>query len=114
MTASNPKLRARAFICRRANYNPNAGSFACGYTIDCIMPKPSNSKRPVVHSGVDILGGTPVFRGTRVPFQTFIGYLEAGHPLADFLSDFPSVTRKHALAALDAAKEALLVKTCVA
>jgi uncharacterized protein (DUF433 family) len=46
-----------------------------------------------------------------VPFQTLIDYLEAGHPLSDFLSDFPTVTRKQVLAALDQAKEALLAST---
>ncbi|HEY7334271.1 MAG TPA: DUF433 domain-containing protein [Bryobacteraceae bacterium] len=73
----------------------------------------SRAKRSAgaVHCDRDILGGTPVFRGTRVAFQTLIDYLEAGHPLADFLSDFPTVSRKRALAALDAAKEALLAKT---
>lgn len=64
--------------------------------------------RAVIHSDPDILGGTPVFLGTRVPFQTLIDYLEAGHPLSDFLKDFPTVTRKQALAALEQAKEALL------
>jgi uncharacterized protein (DUF433 family) len=69
------------------------------------------SRRSVVHRDKDILGGTPVFRGTRVPFQTLIDYLEAGHPLSDFLSDFPTVTRKQVLTALDQAKEALLATT---
>ncbi|OFV93441.1 MAG: hypothetical protein A3H28_16535 [Acidobacteria bacterium RIFCSPLOWO2_02_FULL_61_28] len=64
--------------------------------------------RTVIHSDPDILGGTPVFMGTRVPVQTLIDYLEAGHPLSDFLKDFPTVTRKQALAALEQAKEALL------
>lgn len=54
----------------------------------------------VVHSDPEIMGGTPVFRGTRVPFQTLIDYIEAGHPLADFLDDFPSVSREQAIAAL--------------
>ena len=64
--------------------------------------------KAVIHSDPDILGGTPVFVGTRVPFQTLIDYLEAGHPLSDFLKDFPTVTPKQALTALDQAKEALL------
>ena len=62
----------------------------------------------VIHSDSEILGGTPVFAGTRVPFQTLIDYLEAGHPLSDFLKDFPTVTRKQAQAALEQAKKALL------
>lgn len=65
--------------------------------------------KPIIHSDPDILGGTPVFVGTRVPFQTLMDYLEAGHPLSDFLSDFPTVTRKQALAALEQAKKALLL-----
>ncbi len=69
-------------------------------------------KTPVVHSDPDILGGTPVFVGTRVPFQNLLDYLEAGDPLAEFLDDFPSVTREQAVAALEQAKEALLANAC--
>jgi uncharacterized protein (DUF433 family) len=54
------------------------------------------------------MSGTPVFVGTRVPFQTLIDYLEAGQPLADFLEDFPTVSKEQAIAALEQAKEALL------
>jgi len=67
---------------------------------------------PVVHSDPDILGGTPVFIGTRVPFQTLIDYLEGGDPLNEFLDDFPTVTREQAVAALEQAKEALLANAC--
>ena len=56
----------------------------------------------------DILGGTPVFRGTRVPFQALLDYLEGGETLDEFLDDFPTVTREAAVAALELAK-ALLV-----
>ena len=56
----------------------------------------------------DILGGTPVFASTRVPFQTLMDYLEEGQTLADFLADFPTVTREQAIAALEEAKEAVL------
>jgi uncharacterized protein (DUF433 family) len=63
---------------------------------------------PVVHSDPEILGGTPVFVGTRVPFQTLIDYLEEGSSLAEFLDDFPTVTQEQAVAALEQAKEALL------
>ena len=47
----------------------------------------------VVHSDPDILGGTPVFVGTRVPVQALIDYLEGGHALEEFLDDFPTVSR---------------------
>jgi uncharacterized protein (DUF433 family) len=54
------------------------------------------------------MSGTPVFVGTRVPFQTLFDYLAAGQPLSEFLEDFPTVSRKQAIAALEQAKEALL------
>lgn len=66
--------------------------------------------KPVVHSDPDVMGGTHVFVGTRVPFQTLLDYLEAGDPLGEFLEDFPSVTRDQAIAALEQAKDALLAR----
>jgi uncharacterized protein (DUF433 family) len=65
------------------------------------------SKKPVIQRSPEVLGGTPVFAGTRVPVQTLIDYLEAGDRLEDFLSDFPTVSREQAVAALQLAKEAL-------
>ena len=65
------------------------------------------SLESVVHSDPEILGGTPVFRGTRVPLRNLIDYLERGHSLDEFLDAFPSVTREQAIAALEAAHEAL-------
>jgi uncharacterized protein (DUF433 family) len=62
----------------------------------------------VIHTDPEILGGTPVFVGTRVPMQALIDYLEGGHPLADFLDDFPTVSRGQAIAALEQAKELLV------
>jgi uncharacterized protein (DUF433 family) len=61
-----------------------------------------------VHSDPEILGGTPVFAGTRVPFQTLMDYLEEGQSLTDFLADFPTVKRDQVIAALEEAKEAVL------
>jgi uncharacterized protein (DUF433 family) len=55
-----------------------------------------------------ILGGTPVFRGTRVPFQALLDYLEGGQPLDEFLDDFPTVTRDAAVAALELASTVLV------
>jgi uncharacterized protein (DUF433 family) len=55
-----------------------------------------------------ILGGTPVFRGTRVPFQALLDYLEGGQSLEEFLDDFPTVTRETAVAALELAKTSLV------
>ena len=61
----------------------------------------------VVHDD-DILGGIPVFVGTRVPVQTLFDYLEAGQPLGEFLDDFPTVRREQAARLLEAVKHALL------
>lgn len=60
------------------------------------------------------MSGTPVFAGTRVPVQTLIDYLEAGDPLGEFLKDFPSVSREHAIAVLELAKSALIAKAAAA
>ena len=65
-------------------------------------------QRAAVHSDPLIMGGTPVFVGTRVPFETLLDYLEAGDPLSEFLEDCPTVSREQAIAALEQAKEALL------
>lgn len=62
-------------------------------------------KAAVIHIDSDILSGTPVFVGTRVPARTLFDYLEAGDPLDEFLRDFPSVTREQAIAALEIARE---------
>ena len=56
----------------------------------------------------DILGGTPVFRGTRVPFQALLDYLEGGQTLDEFLDDFPTVSKDAAVAALEFAKSLLV------
>ncbi|MFO8040198.1 MAG: DUF433 domain-containing protein [Sodalinema sp.] len=60
---------------------------------------------PVVHRDPDILGGTPVFVGTRVPMKTLLDYLEAGDPLDEFLEHFPSVKREQAIASLELAED---------
>jgi uncharacterized protein (DUF433 family) len=62
----------------------------------------------VIVSDPDILGGTPVFRGTRVPADSLIDYLEAGDSLEEFLDNFPSVSREAAIAALEEAKVFLM------
>ena len=65
------------------------------------------SSATVVHSDPDILSGTPVFVGTRVPFRNLIDYLERNHSLDEFLDSFPTVSREQAVAALEAAHEAV-------
>jgi len=61
-------------------------------------------ERPIIVRDPEILGNTPVFRGTRVPFQALLDYLEGGQALDEFLDDFPTVTRDAAVAALELAK----------
>ncbi len=61
-----------------------------------------------VHSNPSILGGTPVFVGTRVPEQSLFDNLDGGETLDEFLRQFPSVTREQAVAALDSARDSLL------
>jgi uncharacterized protein (DUF433 family) len=64
-------------------------------------------RKSVIHSDPNILGGIPVFIGTRVPLQNLIDCLEAGDSIGDFLHSFPTVTREQAIAALELAREAL-------
>ena len=65
------------------------------------------STATVIHSDPEILGGTPVFLRTRVPFRNLIDYLERNHSLDEFLDSFPTVSREQAVAALEAAHEAV-------
>ena len=61
----------------------------------------------IVHRDPEILGGTPVFRGTRVPLRSLFDYLEGGETLDEFLRQFPSVRREQAIALLELACETL-------
>ena len=74
----------------------------------------SRAPTRTVHADPEILGGTPVFVGTRVPFQALIDYLEGGHPLSEFLDDFPSVSHDQAVAALNLARDAVLARVAAA
>ena len=65
-------------------------------------------KLPIVTRSSDIMGGAPVFCGTRVPVQTLLDYLEAGESIDEFLEGFPSVTRKQVIAFLEEAKDRLV------
>ena len=58
-------------------------------------------KTAVISSSLDVMGGTPVFAGTRVPIQTLIDYLEGGESIDDFLDGFPTVTREQVIAFLE-------------
>ena len=61
-----------------------------------------------VHRDPDILGGKPVFVGTRVPVQALLDYIEGGHTLDEFLQDFPSVSREQAVGSLEHGTELLV------
>ncbi len=65
---------------------------------------------PVVVADPEVMNGTPCFRGTRVPFQNLIDYLEGGHSLSEFLRQFPAVTREMAVRALEEAKDSLIAR----
>jgi uncharacterized protein (DUF433 family) len=65
-------------------------------------------EKPVISCDSDVMGGTPVFVGTRVPVQTLLDYLEAGESIDDFLEGFPSVSRKQIVAFLEQAKDRLV------
>ncbi|HEX6083144.1 MAG TPA: DUF433 domain-containing protein [Thermoanaerobaculia bacterium] len=66
--------------------------------------------RDIVHTNPNVLGGTPVFVGTRVPVQALLDYLEGGDTIEEFLDDYPGVSREMAVAFLEEAGRALLAK----
>jgi uncharacterized protein (DUF433 family) len=65
-------------------------------------------KNSIITISPDIMGGTPVFTGTRVPIQTLLDYLEAGESIDDFLEGFPTVTREQIIGFLEEAKEQMV------
>jgi uncharacterized protein (DUF433 family) len=66
--------------------------------------------KDIVHSDPEIVSGTPVFVGTRVPVQALLDYLEEGETIEEFLDDFPSVSREQVIAFLEEAGRALLAR----
>lgn len=66
------------------------------------------ANRMPIHSDPEIMGGTPVFVGTRVPLRTLLEYLEDGDSIDEFLEDFPTVGRDQIVAVLQLAMEMLL------
>ena len=101
-------VTARSWTSSRTRY---VGSWASRFpevtgTLECTL-RSKIACPPVIHSDPDILGRTPVFVGTRLPFRNLIDSLERGHSLDEFLDEFPSVSREQAVAALEAAHEAV-------
>jgi uncharacterized protein (DUF433 family) len=72
-----------------------------------------NPSRCPVHSDPEILGGTPVFQGTRVPFKNLLDYLEGGESIDDFLEAFPTVTRQQVIESLRQAGQMMMAHTCI-
>jgi uncharacterized protein (DUF433 family) len=64
--------------------------------------------KAIISRSPDVMGGTPVFAGTRVPVQTLLDYLEAGDSIDEFLAGFPSVSREQVIRFLEAAKDRLV------
>lgn len=62
----------------------------------------------IISVAPDVMGGTPVFAGTRVPLQTFLDYMDAGETMDDFLEGFPTVTREQLVAFLEEAKDLMV------
>ena len=67
-------------------------------------------KKKIIRVSSEVMGGTPVFAGTRVPVQTLMDYLEAGESIEDFLAGFPTVKRERVIAFLEQAKKQLIQK----
>lgn len=64
--------------------------------------------KQIISASPDVMGGTPVFAGTRVPIQTFIDYIKGGESIDDFLEGFPTVDREQVIAFLEAAQEQMI------
>ncbi len=69
---------------------------------------------PLVSSSTKVMSGAVVFTGTRVPVQTLMDYIEEGGSLGEFLEDFPTVSREHAIAVLELAKDSLIQRATAA
>lgn len=65
-------------------------------------------KEPIITAAPDVMGGTPVFAGTRVPVQTLVDYLKGGDSIGDFLEGFPTVSREQVVAFLQEAEEQIV------
>ena len=84
-----------------------------GHVTSCALPTLTRGRtltamKPPISTTPDVLGGTPVFAGTRVPIQTLFDYLEGGESIDDFLDGFPSVSRDQVVSFLEMAKDRLI------
>lgn len=74
----------------------------------CFSGRLLSMTQSIITCSPDVMGGAPVFAGTRVPVQTLLDYLEGGETMDDFLEGFPTVTREQAVAFLEEAKDRLV------
>ena len=95
---------------QRTTTSPTSKAEAISTLASLSLFSMATAKAPLIISSPDILGGTPVFAGTRVPVQTLIEYLEGGETIDDFLQGFPTVTRDQVIAFLEEAKARMLAK----
>lgn len=96
------RRRCRSFACRSLRpVDPDVNADLIGQSI---QRKLSIMSQPLISCAPDVMGGTPVFAGTRVPVQTLLDYLEAGESIDEFLEGFPTVKREQVIAFLEEAK----------
>lgn len=107
-SSAEPRRRVARLLAADQPYPPQSSSRRRGRGM--LFNMKAVEQAPAVHCDPEIMGGAPVFVGTRVPAQTLLDYLEAGDPLSEFLEDFPTVSREQAVAALEQAKDALLAR----
>jgi len=98
----------------RAVANPINFEESCPMRIDKLISAALEGQKlmlkntPIISTSPDIMGGTPVFAGTRVPIQTLLDYLKAGESIDDFLDGFPTVTREQVITLLEEAGKQLV------
>jgi uncharacterized protein (DUF433 family) len=107
--------KAAFFPCHEVAWKPRPAFSRHHYGVSCSVAIPAKlglivgmKTKSVVEIDPEIMSGTPCFAGTRVPARTLIDYLEGGDSLEDFLEDFPTVSRKQAVALLEEASELLI------
>ncbi len=101
--ARSPQAAERRSVMQRLA----SSSWKIALADDSLRCRAMANRCSTIVSDPQILGGTPVFRGTRVPVKALLDYLEGGHPLAEFLEDFPTVTEAQALSVLEHARALL-------
>ena len=88
-------------------------SFISRELLNCVSMKPGEQgpmpkDSSIISASPEIMGGTPVFAGTRVPIQTLLDYLKAGESIGDFLDGFPTVTKEQVISFLEEAGKQLV------